>query len=270
MTIIIMSMYIDIITIATIFGGTSGGLVYYLTKTYFSEKIKQNIKNEYDTKLESIREDINRNLSILNSALTSQNQTFQVGQEERLLAIKTLWTNYTIIRDSLSNIKLFDDVLLEEEFNTLYTDKWKGNELVRKSLENISLDKLSELSKAVENIEIVRPFLNEQIWLNIIYLKTFCGRIIYLYNKGASEQNVKHWKKDQALIKVVSNALTDNELKFIINTKIETITVFLNFIEQKILTEIHKIVTGQVAADNTYNRALQLVELIKTTQSKAQ
>lgn len=257
-----MSVYIDI-TIATIFGGTSGGLVYYLTKTYFTEKIKASIKSEYDNKLENIRGDISRNHTILNTVLTSQNQTFQVGQGERLNAVKTLWTNYLTIRNSLVVVSSIDDILLETEFNTLYTNQWQGNDLVDKTLQTLSLDKLTELTKAQEAIEAIRPFLNEQIWLNIVYLKTFSGRLIYLYYKGCHDRQIKHWKNDTALLKWVKDALTDNEFQFLSKSNMASAKVFQNFIEQKLLTEIHNIITGQVAADNTYNRALQLTDLIK-------
>jgi hypothetical protein len=172
-----MNIYIDI-TIATLSGITSGGLVYYLTKTYFTERIKQSIKHEYDDKLEKLKGDININQSILSTILTSQNQTYQVGQNERLSAIKVLWIDYLAIRNSLDLISAWDDVLLEEEFDTLFTDKWQGNDLVSTALDSLSLDKLSELGKSVENIEAIRPFLNEKIWMSIIYLKTFCGRIL--------------------------------------------------------------------------------------------
>ncbi len=260
-----MNIYIDI-TIASLTGAASGGLVYYFTKTYFTERIKQSIKHEYDDKLENIKGDISKNHSILNSILTSQNQTYQVGQNERLTAIKSLWTNYLTIRNSLDLISTWDDVLLEEEFDTLFTDKWKGNELVNNSLKSISLDKLSELGKCVENIEASRPFLNEQIWVNIIYLRTFCGRIIYLYHKGRTEKKIKHWKHDTALIKVVKESLTEIEFKFIMSANIATAKAYRSFIEQKILIEIHNIITGQMAADNTYNQAVKLTELIKNTK----
>lgn len=258
-----MNIYIEI-TIATLFGGASGCFVYYLTKTYFTERIKQSIKHEYDDKLENLRGDLNRNHTILNTVLASQNQTFQSGQNERLSAIKTLWANYLIIRNSLEVVNSIDDILLEKEFNTLYTNQWQGNDLVDKALQTISLDRLTELANTQAAIEAIRPFLNEQIWLNIIYLKSFSGRLIYLYHKGSRERKIKHWKNDAPLLKLVKDALTDNEFQFILKANISSVKSFQNFIEQKILNEIHNIITGQSAADNSYNRALQLIELMKT------
>jgi hypothetical protein len=150
-----MTMNICIeITFATLAGATSGGLVYFFSKTYFIERIKQSIKHEYDNKLENLKGDISRNQSILNSILTSQNQTYQVGQNERLTAIKSLWTNYLTIRNMLDIIYTLDDVLSEEEFDALFTEKWQGNEMVVNSLKSLSLNKLSELNKSVENIEV--------------------------------------------------------------------------------------------------------------------
>jgi hypothetical protein len=86
------------------------------------------------------------------------------------------------------------------------------------------------------------------------------------YYKGTKERNIKHWKHDTALIKVVKDSLNDNEFKFIINAPMAASKAYRSFIEQKILTEIHNILTGQIAADNTYNQAIKLTELIKKAE----
>jgi hypothetical protein len=61
----------------------------------------------------------------------------------------------------------------------------------------------------------------------------------------------------------MKDSLNEIEFNFIMNTNIGAAKAYKIFIEQKILTEIHYIVTGQIAADNTYNQAVKLIELIK-------
>ncbi len=256
------------ITISAIVSGILTSVFGYVLKLYLSEKIKVIVKSESDKEIEILRAEINHNISILNTVLTSQNQSFQLAQGEIYTAIKTLWSNYLIIRDSLMTINAIDSALLEDEFNALYTKNYQGNELVDKKLKMLKpFETLEKLVTVQHEIELVRPFLNEQIWLNIVYLKNFTVRLSRLYYEGSQNKNIKHWKSDPTLNGVVKSALTEKEFKFIIELKRSSVKSFQNFIEQKILFEIRKIVTGENAADNTYNYAQQLIKLMNENGS---
>jgi hypothetical protein len=252
------------ITIATLFGTASGGVVFFLSKNYLLERIKGHIKNEYDSKLENLRGEIGKNNMVISSVLSSQNQGYQIGHQERILAVKELWTNYVLIRESLGSIHIWDSVLLENELNTLYSPDWTGNNVVENSLGLVSQDIISDpLETSKKKIENLRPFLNEHLWALIVFFVAFNSRIIYLYTTNREKRIFRHWKSDTYLVSLVKDILTVEEFNLIQNSNSKTIISVQNFIEQKVLFEISKIVTGQAAADNTYKQALLLMELNK-------
>lgn len=236
--------------------------VYFYIKLYLSEKIKNSIKHEYDGKLEVLKSEFNRNNSVLSSVLNSQNQGLQNGHNERIDAIKIYWTNYMIVRQSLSEIVLYDGVLTENEFNSLYTVTWQGNDVIEKTFNNIPYDRLTAINEAQKAVEKVRPFLNEKLWLLFMFSDIFSGRILYLYKEGTKTRQIKHWKSDSALINMAEKNLTSEEFAEIKNLNMGTVTAVQNFIEQKILSEMSEILTGKHAATETLKQALKLNELV--------
>ena len=150
------------------------GAAYFYIKLYLSEKIKNSIKHEYDGKLEGLKSEFSRNNSILSSVLNSQNQGLQNGHNERTLAIKIFWDQYINLRQSLTEIVMFDSILTENEFNNLYTSATGGNGSVEKAINNIPYDRLIVINDSKKEVEKVRPFLNEKLWLLFMFTDIFC------------------------------------------------------------------------------------------------
>ena len=262
-----MNIYIQMIA-----GAFSGGIVsvlgHLIAKTYFVEKIKASIKNDYDVKLENLRSELAKSNSILNTVLTSHNQGFQHVNIERIESIKLFWKNYLTIKDSIKTIEINDSTLLESELNTLYTPKWIGNDSTENQLKTINFNTLVKIHELYREVEKFRPFLNEELWLNFTFLDTFCGRIIYLYKTASDSRKFSHWKNDSHLLGIVKNNLTEKEYNHILSLNINSIKTVLYFIEQKLLSDLTKITSGQIAADNTYNQALRLIKLSENQDDK--
>jgi hypothetical protein len=260
-----MNIYIQI-TIASIFGGAAGGLVIYFTKFYFTEKIKAAIKDEYDDKLENLKSELKRNEIAITSALNSQNQGFQIGQKEVLDSIKSFWENYLLLRQTISDFVYMDSYLKEEEFNTLFTDKWTGNNLVPDQLESINFNRHKEIENAGKLIEKLRPFLSANLWLYYSYYQIFCGRMLYLYSQGVLRKRMNHWKTDKPLLRLTKEIFSDKEFENITSASYGSTQAVTKFLEEKILLDISKTLSGHIAAENTYNQAVLLMQLTKEKQ----
>lgn len=246
--------------ISMLFISSAGFLVYYF-KIYFPEKIKASIKNEYDRELEKLRGELVTNNTILNTVLTAQNQGYQLAQNERISAIKTFWDRYLTVRQSLSEIGICDLSLPESEFNKLYTKDWTGNGITENILQNYPYaEKINLIIESVSEVDKLRPFLNENLWMSFSFLQIFSARILYLYQIGNKDKKIIHWKNDTALLELMRKFLTDIEYSYINKINIASIRSVQNFIEQKILLEITEIITGKVAAIDTFTHAMQLVE----------
>lgn len=245
-----------------------GGVVLLALKTFIIEKIKSSIKHDYDLKLENFKNEISKQNSIINTVLLSHNQGYQDGNAERILSIKLFWINYLKIKNSIYMISLNDSTLLESELNTLYTSEWSGNSVTENEFKQITYDTITKNNEIFIEVEKLRPFLSEELWLNFTFLDKFCGRITLIYKRGSDNRKFVHWKKDVSLYTTVMNNLTSEEFHHIVNLKSDSVKAVLSFIEQKVILELTKITTGQVAADNTYNQALKLIELSKVIDNK--
>jgi hypothetical protein len=237
------------------------GIIIYLTKTYFSEKIKQSIKNEYDEKIEKLRGDINQNHSLINSILNTQNQNNLAVQNERINAITVLWNNYLKLRKQINKICIIDFGLTKEELSNLFTKDWKGNDYLEIELKQISLDNFAESDDYLLSIEEVRPFLNESLWLNLFFLAQFYVRIIFIYSKASKERKFTHWINDEFLVSHIKTNLTEVEFKLVINSKFNNTKLLVQIIEQKILFEINNILEGKIIFNISIDNIKLLTEL---------
>jgi len=252
------------ITTALVSVGASTTLAYLLMKTFFVEKIKSSIKNDYDTRLEKLKGELTTNNTILNSFLTSQNHGAQQFQSERIEAIKRFWVQYLKVKNTLSSFTTWDEALTEEEFSSLYSKEWKGNHFVQESFEKIEWNLFLEISNSLDEVEAIRPFLSEKLWFQFFFLKQFSGRVLYLYKTGVENKKIQHWKKDAALLEMVGENLTGEEFRHIQTIRMNSIKTVQSFVEQKMLLDISDILTGNIGVEDSFKSALKLVELTKS------
>ncbi|SFI76175.1 hypothetical protein SAMN05421638_1027 [Kaistella treverensis] len=246
-----------IISLITSFLGS--GLISFFLRTYFTERIKK----IYSEKIENLKGQINLTNSIVEKTINSLESANQITQQERVLAIKEYWNNFLILKNLASDITYFDRILLEDEFKSIFTPNWNGNQIIPNTLKKIAdseiFNKYSILEKDTEKL---RPFLSENLWVNFLYLKTFNGRIVYIYSIGSVDYETKYWKSDKALRKIAEDSLLKNEFETVMNTKIGSASLYQNLIEQKILNEINKILTGHYTSNESLNKALELNKLL--------
>lgn len=244
-------------------GGFAGIIISLITKTYFVEKIKQSIKSRYDEKIENLKGQINLNNSIIEKSVNSFDYINNLTQEKRIEAATVFWQNFLVIKELISTIIKFDDILLENEFNDYFTPSWNGNQIVphyfKKLKDSDALNQLNEIEKKIENL---RPFLNEALWINFLFYKIFYGRVIYIYSIGSEDYKTKYWKNDKALIDLLKKSVSVEEYDNIISKKMGSLSLIQNLVEQNVLNEINKILIGHSASIETYKKAIEINNLL--------
>jgi hypothetical protein len=243
---------------STLFGG---GIVLYFTKTLIKVKIKESIKNEYDTKIEKLRGEINKNHTLINSILTSQNQNNIAVQNERINAIKVLWSNYNKIIEEVSKLYFLDFAFKSEDLNKIFSINLEDKSLKNEILKIIDINKINETNIYFKNIENERPFLNDHIWINLLILKQFYFRIIFFYDKNFKKNHFNHWKEDDLIQVLCKKYFNEEELEIIINTEFDNTYKFVQIIEQKILFEINNILEGKIIFNISIDNIKLLTEL---------
>jgi len=90
--------------------------------------------------------------------------------------------------------------------------------------------------------------------------------MLYLYSQGVLKKRMAHWKTDTALLQLTKEIFSDKEYKHITSTNYGSSQAVTKFLEEMILLDISKTLSGHIAAENTYNQAILLMQLNKQKQ----
>ena len=232
---------------------------------FFAQTISNNLKikwsREQEEKLEQLRAEITREHSIFTTILNSYSSSHQFSQSNRIEAVQTLWDNILMLRNLSSFPVLFFDNLFEGEYNEVY-----NNKTMMSGLDALSVDDtFTEISKIGDTVEKYRPFIGEQLWsLFRVYL-ILTVRVVCSLAEGRDNKNIISWDKDEYLQLILNNAFNDEDRKTISSTpqNMNPLRPTIELMEQKILFEMFKITSGDLAAESDFSNAKKLQELIK-------
>lgn len=253
---------LDIIAYVGGWAALTVALAVFLGK-FFAQTISDNLKikwsREQEEKLEQLRAEITREHSIFTTILNSYSSGHQFSQSNRIKAVQTLWDNVLETRKLGEFPSLFFGVLLEREYNTVY-----DNDKIMSGLNSLSFDNtIGKIPQIKESVEKYRPFLGEYLWSLFVVYTILVGRVSYLLIEGRDKKDIKSWHQDEYIQSILNKVFDEEERKFIISKKIGSFEEAARLLEQKILFEMFKITSGELAAESDLSKAKKLQELIK-------
>ena len=232
---------------------------------FFADRIADKLKikwsKEQEEKLEQIRAEIIREHSIFTKVLDSYSSSHQYSQTNRIKAVQILWDNLLKLRQLGSFPVLFFETLYEMEYNQVYS-----NDIMMNGLSSLSPDDATkEMSIILNNVEKYRPFLGEQLWSMFRIYAILTIRPIYLLVKGRDTKNIISWDADEHIQTILNKVLVKEERISISShpENMHPLRPTVELMEQKILFEIFKIISGELAAENDFSKAKSLQVLLK-------
>lgn len=226
-----------------------------------AEKMKNTWNAEENKKLEQIRADFSHEHSVFKSALDSYSSEFQSTQPNRIKAIELLWENILLIR-RLGGIPLgFYGLFYENEFNT---ENVHNKEIMYGMLRLIDLPDISEkISSYTKEVEKCRPFLGEYLWTLFKTYANLIARTAFLLTEDLKTNNIKCWHKNEYTRSIIEEVFSDDEKKYIYSLKINSFQAATETLERKILYEMATVVSGELAANNNFKKAVKIQQLLK-------
>ena len=236
-------------------------LAFRLLRTHIEEHIRQSVKHGFDLDLEEFRDDLSRLSTQLNSVQTAANAALVEGQrasaERRIKAVDELWREIVRIRDEAPPAITVLDVLLPTELNKPDVQGHLREMLPRK-----------DLGSAFRNseIEVVRPFVGEQLFLQFYVYRAVSGRIVFLLEKGLESDNVTPWYDDQGIHQLLGYVLTEEEIEQLRRAKISQVHWMQNAVEDKILRGLRKLIAGEVSSEEGLAQAQRNLEAVRAME----
>ena len=245
-------MEIIISIVSGLFGSAVTFGVIKWTGNLVSKKFIIKWQKNSNQEIEKLKAESNIRNDLLKTTLDSFSSGNTYVQEKKIDSIEELWKSTLYIKEKISPLITFYGVLLPEEYNQASIEKG----------ENFKIDKISystiiEMSKEIDSIEKLRPFLGEYIWSLYHLYFSFIGRVMFLFRKQCDENNIKPWYTDDHLKEIAMEISKDT-----IAIDLEQIDGFqfvLNIFQHKLIKEIDDLISGKKALNSNMEEARRLM-----------
>ena len=232
-----------------------------------NQRLLSNWQLSNETKVAELKGLITQNNLISSNLITMYGNNFQKFLDKRLEATEFLWGSILKLRNSIPPpISLCLEILHDEEF----TNEKLNQGTIKLADEILKIRKEFEMEKLTEDnilINQFRIYLSDSLWLQYFVYRAFIGRTVHLLIKGVQENNILLWKHDKPLIEMLKYAMTEKEIKYILDIKVTGFYSTLDLLENKIMLEIKRFTSNDEITTDSLS-LLEKVNLIKEQRNK--
>ena len=227
------------------------------TTKLVSERILSRWRREEDSALESLRHSFSSERVLLESTIRGSQQGRDASHEKRLAAIERLWQAVLQLREASDGIRLFYGVLAPEEYDPVYR---KGGSFAA-GIGNVNDDYITGFMKKVDDVESLRPYLGEVLWLRFFIYRAFVGRLGFIITRGKEKGRIEDWRTDDGVRQILAGILPSGTFDSLTKNFGAIYPLFAQ-LEAIILEEISLIVSGRRSASESFESAKDLYEAV--------
>ncbi len=240
------------------------GIVVYASKIV-AKKLSITWQHENNKHIELLKGEIAKYQSLTTNLLSTYSSGFQLAQQNRINAIEKLWDNILIVKSQCSSIALIYGILTEKEIETAYSDTSElANKTRRQFFDKLDIMEYAKnIRESQHQVEKLRLFIGDDLWRFFHLYVTFTGRAIHLLVIDKEKKKTTIWHKDKSLVDALKQFLTDPEIKYLLSLKHNSFTICTDLLEQKVINGSNKILTGELAMENSLEQVKKLNEHLK-------
>jgi hypothetical protein len=116
--------------------------------------------------------------------------------------------------------------------------------------------------KAVDDVELDRPYLGEILWLRFFIYRAFVGRLGYLISRGKERRHISDWRDDKGIRQILAGALPQNIITTLLDKQKFSIYEVFSQLEAAILQEISLVLSGRRSASDSFENARELHQAV--------
>ena len=232
------------------------GVIAAATKLV-NERIFSKWRREEQSDLESLRHSFSSERLLLESTIRGSQQGRDASHEKRLAAVERLWSAVLQLREASGGIVLFYGVLAPEEYDTVYR---KGGSFAA-GISNVNDDYITGFMKKVDDVESLRPYLGEVLWLRFFIYRAFVGRLGFIITRGKEKGRIEDWRTDNGVRQILAGILPSGTFDSLTKNFGSIYPLFAQ-LDAIILEEISLIVSGRRSASESFESAKDLYEAV--------
>lgn len=223
----------------------------------------EKVRAAHSSELERLRAELQARTQLLTSSLSIGAAGYLAAQERRLESIDQLWQAVLQVREGISSVLTFYDILVPEEYDraATHTD-------LRHILPKNDFDFMAQFPSA-DLLEVHRPYLGERLWVYFWVYRAFCGRLGLRLGQGRERGRIPKWNIEDR------GSYTTDLLRYVLDQRevqwLESLTIggprrAAELIEQKMLVEIDRRISGSTAAEVSIEEGKRLAEALWQAQ----
>lgn len=228
--------------IIKLFGGLTivvTAIIGFLSK-YILNRFSQSLSHSYNSKIESLKGEINNNNNLLTSLTQNYFSSSQKILDKKIQAYELLWTTILNLKNSFpSGISLVYKFLTDDEITKVNAfEKLDQNPKMGPILR--SYEMVTEMGKIVsdgKSLLNLKPYITDNTDKLFYTYQGLLGRVTHKFIWDYENKKLYNWKKDDALNAILKITLTEKELHYILSIEINSLNALIELIEYKILQD---------------------------------
>lgn len=239
------------------------GILGFLLRTWFGERIRQSIRHDFSLGLERYKDEIGKrtaqHIAMQSAANAALIEGQRVAAEWRIKACDAMWREIVEFKDKASSPMTMLDLLNPDEYQGFVTDsRFKSSILTGEEF----------LSLFSRKIEQERPFLGENLYALFFAYRAIIGRICYLLETDVAKGYVNPWFQDDGVRHLLRLVITPEQIKQFEELKYDRVHWMTNAIEGNILDELRRVIAGTQSVDDGLEQAKRILEEVQVVVSQ--
>jgi hypothetical protein len=240
-------------------------VIFYFLLNRIAEKLSIRWKETSDINIAKIQSELSKNNATFNSILSLSAANYHQAQERRIKAIEILWQNLLEYKNIIPPEGQFIyNILGENEIENFWireTDNKHFNAL-RDKLAGLDVNThINRYLLVLASIKSERAFIGEKIWDAYFVYQQFIGRIAVLLLIEKKKEGFIHWNKDDLMNEILESYLSKNEIEYLYSSTYNSLKVTSEFLENKLLIEINKVLSGESFSETALERIKRLTPI---------
>lgn len=245
--------------------GVAGVVVRWIA-TRGGDFLSLSWKHRFDRQLAEIQARLSERHEVLLSAITSTSSTYLAAQERRLLAVEELWSSVLELRHFVGPKIAFYALMHPSEYPQITVNARFA------ALHPKSVDEYMRSVPATDMLEHRRPFLGERAWVLFWVYRAVCLRLGFRVAEGHEKGGISPWDrqfngKDDAILGLLRQVLSEDEILTARGRVFGGPQFVLELLEQRLLSECDKRVSGLAGAEVSVGEGKRLAETLLAAQT---
>lgn len=272
------NLIISVASSLTLSGVLTAALIF-LSKNWISERLKKSIEHEYAQKLvaykskleaeqeilvERLRASHSRELAIQSLASTSFTESHGAAHERRLKAIETTWRAILRLREMTPQILTVLDIMPPDLYHRAL-DETK----LKNMMDQLSYEILSSALSNLAAVEEIRPFVGEYIYSLFLSCTSIVTTTTLFLIRCRESREMRLWYEDETVLRLIRQVTTEDEFQKFSSAKIERFKLIQSLIEQKILAQVNRIISGEESKYLALEQSGQIIDVASSIMNKS-